>query len=106
MDIQFILIAVMACITSVIYSLYNYFTKTDAADFQIKRLIASIIFGFFIGIVAVYTVAQTGMQVQDVSWTYIGGLFIMYSGIQGYINRGVDYIFFKATGQKFMARRK
>ena len=100
MDPQFILVIIFAMVTAIVYCAWNYITKTDPGEFLLKRLIASIIFGIFLGIVTIYTVAETGMEIADLNFPFMAGLFTLYSGILVYINRGIDYVWLKLFGQK------
>jgi len=100
MDPQVLLVIILAMVISVVYSVWNYITKTDPGDFELKRLLATIVFGFFIGIVASYIAVDTGMQIEQLNWVFIAGLFFTYSGVLVYINRGFDWLWLKLFGQK------
>jgi len=106
MDPQFILVIIFAMVTAIVYCAWNYITKTDPGEFLLKRLVASIVFGIFLGIVTIYTVAETGMEIADLNFPFMAGLFTLYSGILVYINRGIDYIWLTLFGQKIGQEKK
>lgn len=84
------------------YSLWNYFTKTEPADFQSKRFVASLAFGILIGAVGAYTSSQSGIDPFQVEWWGVMAiLFVTYSGFMVYINRGVDYLWEWLFNAKF-----
>jgi hypothetical protein len=83
------------------YSLWNYFTKTEPANFEPKRFMASLFFGILIGAVGAYTSSQSGIDPFQVEWWGVMAvLFVTYSGFMVYINRGVDYLFEYLFGAK------
>jgi hypothetical protein len=101
--IQTILYMVFVIMTGVIYSVWNYVTKTTPETFEGKRLLASVIFGLFIGIVGVYLGMQGTTDITQINWSYMGGLFLAYSGALVYINRGIDWVWLKIFGAKVLA---
>ena len=100
MDPQFLLVIVFAMVTAIVYSIWNYITKTDPGSFELKRLLASTVFGIFLGVVTIYTVADSGMQIEQINFDFLAGLFVTYSGLLIYINRGMDWLWQKIYGQK------
>jgi hypothetical protein len=85
------------------YGVYNYFTKTDPGAFEIKRLIASIIFGAGIGLVVAYGAIIANINPSDVEWwVLIAAQFGLYSGIQLYVNKFIDWVWVRVYGQKFL----
>lgn len=87
------------------YGGWNYITKTDPGSLEIKRLIASMLFGLGIGFVAAYTVITTGVvPTSNDWWLMVGSMFVLYSGFQVYVNRFVDYIWERYYGKKFMGK--
>jgi hypothetical protein len=105
MDPQYLLVIILAMVISIVYSVWNYISKTAPGEFLLKRLIATIVFGIFIGIVASYMAVDTGMQIEQMNWVFIGGLFFTYSGVLVYINRGFDWFWLKLFGQKIGATK-
>jgi len=103
---QTIMFIIMAIMTGIVYSVWNYVTKTTPETFEYKRMLASAIFGLFIGVVAVYTGLNNGQDISEINWGYMATAFIMYSGMLVYINRGIDWLWDKLFGQKVMALPK
>jgi hypothetical protein len=102
--IQKIIYIVFVICIGIIYSVWNYATKTKPEDFEWKRMLASAIFGLFIGIVAVYLGLQNGQDISSINWEYVGILFITYSGALMYINRGIDWVWQYIFGAKVLAK--
>jgi hypothetical protein len=85
----------------VAYCLWNYFTSTSAGDFEVKRFVASLLFGIGIGFVGGYTIYSSGTTISDAEWWgLMATLFLTYQGAMSYVNRGVDWIFEYLTGLK------
>jgi len=100
MNPQFLLVIVFAMVTAVIYSAWNYLTKTEPGKFEKKRLLASVVFGLVLGIITIYTASETGMQIEQINFPLMAALFVTYNGLLIYINRGVDWLWQKLFGQK------
>lgn len=102
MLVQFLLIGGLS---GVAYSVWNYITSTNPGSFEIKRFVASVLFGAGIGVFGGYTVSSMGILIEDVEWwVLMGGLFLGNQSILQYVNRAIDYIwvyFFNAkVGEK------
>ena len=104
--IQNVLFIIFAIVTGIVYSVWNYITKTTPETFEYKRMLASAIFGLFLGVIAVYTGLNNGQDISEINWQYMGTAFIMYSGMLIYINRGLDWIWEKLFGAKVMALKR
>jgi hypothetical protein len=100
LDAQFVLVIIFAMVTAIVYSVWNYITKTDPGKFEVKRLLASVIFGLFLGVITIYTASETGMQIDQINFPLMADLFVTYNGLLLYINRAVDWLWMKLFGQK------
>lgn len=103
--IQNILFIVFAIMTGIVYSVWNYVTKTTPETFEYKRMFASALFGLFLGIITVYSGLETGQNISEINWQYMATAFIVYSGMLIYINRGIDWLWEKLFGAKVMAKK-
>jgi hypothetical protein len=87
-------------ITGIAYSVFNYFTKQNAEPFETKRFVASVVFGIIIGLASAYAAIVNHLTPEGLDWNFVAGTFILYSGYQIYINRGMDVIWIKLFGTK------
>lgn len=101
MDITFVQFAItlfIAIVFGIAYAALNYLTSTKPGTFNVGRLIASVIFGIFIGIYTVYS----GGTLETIDWTIIGTAFFGFQGLLMWINSIVDWIWVQATGHKVL----
>jgi hypothetical protein len=98
--VQWVITIIIAIIYGVAYSLLNYLTKTTPEKIDAGRLIASILFGVFIGLVMVYQDAS----LETINWTLVGTVFFAFQGALMWLNSIVDYIWLKITGKKVLEK--
>lgn len=100
MDVMaFLYLLVLTVSAALGYGLWSFFTSLKPTDqFQIQRLIATIVFSVVIGIL----MALAGVDPQNMDPTTIAGFFAMYTTLLFYINKAIDAIWEKYYGKKFM----
>ena len=92
---------VIGALSGIAYCGWNYLTKTDPGVFEVKRFVASIIFGIGIGALGGYTVSSLGTTPDQIEWwTLMATLFLTYQGALQYVNRAVDVIWVYLFGTK------
>jgi hypothetical protein len=95
---------VIGALSGVAYSVWMYFTKTEPGSFEVKRFVASVIFGVGIGAFGGYTVSSMGTTPENIEWwALMATLFLTYQGALQYVNRFVDVLWVYLYGSKLGA---
>ncbi len=88
-------------VVGISYSLFNYFTSINPDAFEVKRFVASVLFGALIGFIGGYSTYSAEITPEDVEWWgLMATLFLSYTGAQVYVNKFTDYIWYYLFGVK------
>jgi hypothetical protein len=103
---QIIAVFVLAIVMALVCNLYLFFTKTEPAAYDVRRLVATIIFSLILGFLGFYQFLQGLVTIEQINWAYMIGMIAMYQGFLIYINKGVDWLWFKLFGVPVMVKFK